>query len=496
MTDVRAESGAEQDQPKREQAQREQGRQEWAQREQGGPEQGQRRQAQPGQAQPGQAQPGQAQATPAAGGSSYLAVLRLPGALRFSVAAAVGRVPMAMFGLGSLLLISARTGKYGLAGVVAAAGSVTYAICAPQIARLADRFGQRRVLRPMAAIFAATTAVFVACAELRAPLWAILVSGCLAGGSMPSVGSMVRARWSALLGNSPMLGTAYALESVVDEVIFVFGPAAATLLATEVQPAAGVVTAVVLCVAGTLTLASQVSTEPTIAPTTEPSTAEPSASPGARGGRWRDRTWGRLPSPGLITLAPVFGFLGSMFASIDLSTVAFAQQHGHKPLAGFLLGTYALGSATGGIWYGARSWRVPLERRFAITLCMTVAAVATFWSLPGLRSLDLVIFFSGLTISPTLIAGFSLIERQALPGRRTEGMTWLSSGVGVGVAAGSAIAGQIVDVGGARWGYVFAAGCGGLAALVCLAGLGKLKVEHSEAGQVGGLPATSGTIGR
>jgi MFS family permease len=419
------------------------------------------------------------------GGSSYLAVLRLPGALRFSVAGAVGRVPMAMFGLGSLLLISARTGRYGLAGVVAAAGSVTYAICAPLIARLADRYGQHRVLRPTTVVFAASTAAFVACAELRAPLWAILATGCLAGGSMPSLGSMVRARWSALLGDSPMLGTAYALESVVDEVIFVFGPALATLLATEVQPAAGVVTAVVLCVAGTLALASQVSTEPAVAPTASAATdtarpttgpANPLAGPGRAGPRWRGRTWGRLPSPGLVTLAPVFGFLGAMFATIDLSTVAFAQQHGHKPIAGFLLGTYALGSATGGIWYGARSWRVPLERRFAITLCVTVAAVATFWSLPGLLSLDLVIFFSGLTISPTLIAGFSLIERQALPGRRTEGMTWLSSAVSVGVAAGSAIAGQIVDVGGARWGYVFAAGCGGLAALVCLAGLGKLRV--------------------
>ena len=77
-----------------------------------------------------------------------------------------------------------------------------------------------------------------------------------------------------------------------------------------------------------------------------------------------------------------------MFASIDLSTVAFAQEHGHKPLAGFILGTYALGSAIGGIWYGSRTWRAPLERRFAITLCMTVAGVATFWSLPGLLPLD------------------------------------------------------------------------------------------------------------
>ncbi|HUZ23660.1 MAG TPA: MFS transporter [Streptosporangiaceae bacterium] len=409
------------------------------------------------------------------GGSSYLAVLRVPGALRFTAAGAVGRMTMSMFGLGSLLLISARTGRFGLAGVVAAAGSVSYAVCAPKLASLADRFGQGRVLRPTAGVFGVATAAFVACAQLRAPLWALLISSCLTGASMPSLGSMVRARWSALLADSAMLGTAYALESVVDELIFVIGPALATLLATEVQPAAGVVTAAVLGVAGTLALAGQGGTEPAIHPGLTGVTGRRAG--GRAGGR--RRAGGRLPAAGLITLAPLFCFLGSMFASIDLSTVAFAQQHGHRPLAGLLLGTYALGSATGGLWYGSRSWRAPLERRFAITLCLTVAGVATFWSLPGLRSLALVIFFSGLTISPTLIAGFSLIERQAPPGRRTEGMTWLSSAIAVGLAAGSAIAGHIVDAGGARWGYVFAAGCGGLAAVVCIVGLGRLRAVHA-----------------
>jgi predicted MFS family arabinose efflux permease len=310
----------------------------------------------------------------------------------------------------------------------------------------------------------------------------LLVTGALAGASMPSLGSMVRTRWSALLEGSPeRLGTAYALESVVDEMIFIIGPAVVTLLATEVQPAAGVVTAAVLCLGGSLALAAQVGTEPTAHP------HRAARAPGAS----------RLPAAGLVTLAPAFVFLGSMFATIDLSTVAFAQEHGHKPLAGFILGTYALGSATGGIWYGSRRWRAPLERRFAITLCMTVAAVATFWSLPGLLPLDVVIFFSGLTIAPTLIAGFGLIERQALPGRRTEGMTWLSSGIGFGVAAGSAVAGHIVDMGGARWGYVFAACCGVVAALIIVAGLGRLRIPAGRpAREAAYLDATGGTIGR
>jgi MFS family permease len=401
-------------------------------------------------------------AAPPPGGSKYLRVLRLPGALRFSAAGAVGRMTMSMFGLGSLLMISARTGRYGEAGIVSAVASVSYAVSAARLARLTDRLGQHRVLRPQAVVFGIATVAFVACAQAAAPMWALLLTGCLTGASMPSLGSVIRARWSALLGTSPLLGTAYALESVVDEMIFVVGPAVATLLATEVQPAAGVVTAVALCIAGTLTLASQTGTEPPVAALARPATAQAAR----RGG---------LPVPGLITLTPVFGFVGAMFSSIDLSTVDFAQQHGHKPLAGFLLGTYALGSATGGIWYGSRSWQARLERRFATTLCLTVAGVATFWLLPGLGSLAVVIFFAGLTISPTLIAGFGLIERQAPPERLTEGMAWLSSSVSVGVAAGAAVAGHIVDVGGARSGYIFAACCGGAAAVVCLAGLRPLR---------------------
>jgi hypothetical protein len=108
--------------------------------------------------------------------------------------------------------------------------------------------------------------------------------------------------------------------------------------------------------------------------------------------------------------------------------VDFAQEHGHKPLAGFILGAYALGSAVGGLWYGSRHWRAPVHRRFAITLCLMSAATAAFWAMPGLAT-------------------------------------------SVGVAAGSAIAGQVIDADGARWGYVLAASCGAAATTVCLSGL-------------------------
>ena len=408
----------------------------------------------------------------------YLELLRLPGALAFSAAGFLARMPMSMFGLGTVLLVAAVTGRYGLAGLVAAAGSVCYALAAPQFARLCDRFGQRRVLRPQVAVFGVTTVAFMTAAELRAPLAAVIVPAALAGATMPSVGSMVRARWSVLLAGTGRLHTAFSLESVADEIIFVVGPALVTLLATAVYPAAGVGAATVLCVTGTLLFAAQRRTEPQ--PRRPPRQRTPPLPWRRRGGRIppvpaprRAGTWAAVP--GLATLVPVYLFLGAMFATIDLSTVGFSAEHGHIAIAGLVLGTYALGSAIGGLWYGSRRWRAPLERRFAITLAITVTGVATFWAQPNLMTLDLSMLVAGLTISPTLIAGYSLVERQASEVRQTEAMTWLSSTISVGVAIGSAVAGQLVDISGPRLSFAFAACCGVLAVAVCLVGQGKLR---------------------
>jgi predicted MFS family arabinose efflux permease len=229
-----------------------------------------------------------------------------------------------------------------------------------------------------------------------------------------------------------------------------------------------VTAAAALCLAGTLWFASQRDTEPPLRQSLahEDSPERPRLTPGGR--RFS------LAAPGLIVLAPVYVFLGGMFVSVDLSTVAFATSFGHKPLAGVLLACWAFGSGVGGLWYGTRNWRSPTWRRFAITLALTVAGVWTFGTVPNLITLALVQFLCGMAIAPTLIAGYSLMEEQAWPGRTTEAMTWLSTGIGLGVACGATAAGFILDAFGARWGYVFAASCGTASVLLCLAGLRRL----------------------
>ena len=307
-------------------------------------------------------------AAPGGGGllGPYTEIFAIPRAWRFSVAGIIGRLPMAMYGLGLVLLISAGTGRYALAGSVSAAAALGNAACAPQFARLTDRFGQHRVLVPICLIFALSVAGLVAAVQLHAPDWTLFASGVLGGATMPQLGPMARARWAALLAGSSRLHTAFSVESIADEVCFVIGPAAVTLLATQVAPAAGVSCAAICCLAGTLWFASQRSTEP---PVTKVRSRQPTVAAPAR---FRFS----LAAPSLAVLVPAYLFIGSMFVSIDLSTVDFATQSGHKPLAGVVLGCYALGSATGGLWYGSRNWRAPAGRRFAVTLAMTVTGSA------------------------------------------------------------------------------------------------------------------------
>jgi predicted MFS family arabinose efflux permease len=317
------------------------------------------------------------------------------------------------------------------------------------------------VLLPLVAVFALSTAALILTVEFRAPTWAFFLPGAIAGATTPALGTMVRARWSTLLTGTSRLHAAFSFESVADELCYVIGPAAVTLLATQVFPAAGVGVAALLCLGGTLWFVAERRTEPAVARATGPV-------------RRSERVRG-IAAPGLVVLAPVYLLLGAMFVSVDLSTVSFAQHFGHKPLAGLILGTYALGSATGGLWYGSRQWRAPVETRFAVTLVLTVLGVATFWAQPNLVTLTCGIYLCGLTIAPTLIAGFSLLEAQAKPGRRTEAMSWLSSGIGVGLAIGSSVVGFILDAHGPRMGYAFAAACGGASAVTCLAGLRRLR---------------------
>src|SRR6202012_6109404 len=147
----------------------------------------------------------------------YAEIFAIPRTWRFSVAGIIGRMPMSMYGLGTVLLISAGTGRYGVAGSVSAAGALGGALCAPQLGRLVDRLGPPPLLLPGCGVFSMAVAGPAAAVELRAPDWTLFACGIVGGAAMPQTGPMARARWSALLPGSPRLHTAFSVEAVAAE---------------------------------------------------------------------------------------------------------------------------------------------------------------------------------------------------------------------------------------------------------------------------------------
>lgn len=374
-----------------------------------------------------------------------------------SGAALVARVPIAMVGLGIVLLVQGVTGSYGLAGAVSATFALAQAAAAPRLSRLVDRRGQAVVAGPAFLLHAVALALLMALTVARAPAALLLAAAAVSGGAMPSYGVLVRTRWTELLRGRVALQTAYSLESVLDEVCFVVGPVLVTVLAIRVDRLAGLLTALALEIVGTAALLAQRGTEPPPHP-----------------GRAGAPSGSALRHPGLRVLTGASVAMGGIFGAVEVSTVATAAEHGSRADAGPVLAVFALGSLLAGVVYGAVPHRAPLGRRFAVTAVWMGVAVCLLPAAGSLLGVAAVLAVAGAAIAPTLIATFALVERLTPAERLTEGLTWVSTGAAVGVALGSGLTGRVVDLAGGRAGSTVASVCGLAVIAVAVAGRGAL----------------------
>lgn len=396
----------------------------------------------------------------------YREILSRPGALAFSSAGVIARVPMSMVGIGIVLMVSALYDSYGLAGRVSAFYVIFQAVCSPQLARLVDRHGQARVMRPAIAVSAVGIVGLVLCAVLRAPEPFLYVAAGLTGATIGSFGALVRARWSHLVTGARELHTAYSLESALDELVFVVGPVLATVLATGVTPSAGLVVPVVAMVAGGYAFLAQRDTEP-------PTRAVVAGD--ARGSVLR--------SPGMVVLALVFVGMGSIFGATDVATVAFAEEQGSKGSAGAILAAFALGSMISGLAYGVRHWLSALWKRFAIGVVALAIGVSLFFAVDSLGALAGVMFLTGFAIAPTIINGNGLVQHFVPGNRLTEGLAWVGTSLGIGVSVGSSIAGNLIDARGSHGGFLVVVGSAVFAVVATLVSLPALRAGTVTLGQ-------------
>lgn len=364
----------------------------------------------------------------------YFKLFTAPGSKAFSSAGLIARLPVSMTGIGIITMLSQVRGSYWLAGAVAATFAFSMALLAPQIARAADRFGQRRVLPYATGTSAIALLLLLICTRYQAPDWALFVFAALAGG-MPSISAMVRARWSEIYRGTPQLHTAFSFESVLDEVAFIIGPPIAVGLSVSLFPEAGPLVAALLLVAGVTAFALQKSTQPPVYTRNSE----------------RQRAILAMPSMQILVLALIA--LGTIVGTVDVISVAFAEQQGQPAAASIVLSVYAFGSCLAGLIFGAMKIPVPLPRLFLYAAFATAFTTLPLLWVHNVLTLAAAMFVAGLFFAPTMIIAMGLVENIVPPARLTEGLTWMVTGLGIGVAFGAAQAGLAIDAAGITAGF-------------------------------------------
>jgi MFS family permease len=388
---------------------------------------------------------------PSQGLAAYRRVLLAPRVRPLVAFATLARMPIGMGAVALILFVHGQTDSFGAAGAVAGAYTIGLGITGPTLARVIDRHGSRLVIVPGALVVMAALVAVVVLGEAGAGTVPLVLAGLVAGAGSTPVGGIMRQRWPDLVG-AEALPTAFALDAVMIEVVFVTGPLLAGVLAATVGADAGLIAAGVLGIVGSAGFARL-------------STVPPGGDPDA------ERHWlGALASPHLRLLVLSDLPLAGTFGALDVTLPAFGAHHGAAALGGPFAAALALGSGLGGIAYGARPGVFGPPRRSLVLLGGLM--VLTCLPLPAATGIPEMFVFAalaGVTLAPQITVRNQVIQDTLVAGTATEAFTWISLASTVGASIGSALVGPLVEAAGWRAGAVVAVVLPAVATLVVLA---------------------------
>lgn len=368
-------------------------------------------------------------------------------AWRFSAAGFIARLPVSMVGIGILMYVEAERGSYTIAGAVSGSISIAGAIGGPVSSRLVDKLGQHRVLPfQIALILVCSTALIILIpSDVPAPYLFIFSIG--SGLAYPSIGALVRSRWTALLSSGPILLTAFSIESMIDELIFIVGPTIAAFSSVKLHPAAPQILAMIFLSTGGLWLASMRSTEPPI--------------------NLNQAKHGKpvIFQNGLIYMWGVHVAIGLFFGAVETTIIAFTKLAGQPVYGGIVMALWAFGSLVGGFVYGGLHLKSPLHKQLIVVSLLLVPATAAMIFINSISALALLAVAAGIGISPLLIASAGITQRRSPDGRTTEAIASMYAGISLGFAFAAAMAGWLIDYRGTNYSFAL----GSLSTLITLA---------------------------
>ncbi|GAA1853777.1 MFS transporter [Pseudonocardia ailaonensis] len=373
--------------------------------------------------------------------SDYRAAVSAPGATVPVLASAVGRLPVAMFSLATLLYVQRASGSFAVAGAVSAGTLIGVAVGSVGQGRVMDRRGPTRVLVVAAALFALFALALVAAVETGAGLPWIVLAALLTGAAMPAMPGASRALWARLVPAGPRREAAYGYEAISLEVFFVLGPGLAALLAAAPWPGTGTAVAVVAAVVGAVGFALSGAAR---------------ADRGAPAER-RSSLLGALGTPGMRSVALAGLGFGVVVGAVEVGVPAFTAGTGSPALGGLLLSAWSVTSVLVGVFYGMRPWPRALHVRMPVLVAAFGALVLVMWAAGAVGSLALlvvVMVVAGGLITPQTTGHSLLVEAVAPPGAAAEAFGWVVTAITVGAAAGQSVAGVVVDAAGAPAAFV------------------------------------------
>jgi MFS family permease len=366
------------------------------------------------------------------------------------LSALVGRMPLGMSSLAILLLVRGTHHSYTIAGVAVGAYAFASAASAPMQGRLIDRFGRMRVMIPMAVAQAIVLVAFVLASSADASGATLVPLAGLAGGLMPPVSPTARALWRDVFTDPQVRDTAYALDSVVQEVAWVTGPLIVALVVGFTSPEVAVLLVATMCVIGTTLFVR---------------------SPLARGSGTRSAHEPRtsvLANHELRAMLAPIALTGVGIGAIEVGLPALALHAGSRPASGLLLALWSLGSMVGGLWYGARVWSSSLTHRYKLFLFGAIICTAPLIIARSIPEGIAASLLAGLMIAPMFSCQYALVARAAPSGAETEAFTWVTASLVAGLATGSAIAGAAIGLAGVSAPFVFSCLATSVAAMMAL----------------------------
>jgi MFS family permease len=385
---------------------------------------------------------------------AYAAVLRAPHVAALIAPTLLARFPIGINALAIVLYLRAERGSFAVAGVVAGALAAGSGIGAPVQGRMVDALGQRRVLVPLGIVHAAALGALVASTEAGAPVAVLVAFGLLAGFAIPPTSSVLRSMWPDLLRDRPeLIQAAYALDSVLIELIFILGPLLTAVVATVLAPPAALAVSAASVVAGTVGFTA----------------LPPSRAMRPQPDRPRTGALGALGSPGVRTLVLTSVPAGIGIGICEVTLPAFSDASGQAATAGILLAVWSLGSAAGGLVYGALPNRPPLNRVHLVVAALLPLGLAPMAAASSVPVMALLVIPAGLFIAPLLATRNELIGWVAPEGARTEAYTWPVTAFVGGIAIGSALAGAIVESASWRTAFLVAAAITAVGTLIAVA---------------------------